>query len=199
LPLPEYPEPDVLFDHLLPRQRVDLLGHRACEREFLNVFSEEHMHHAWLLQGAHGLGKATMAWRMARFLLSQKEEQGEAQLLSDAPSLTMAADHPVFRQVAALSHPDLIVLQRSFQKEKKTFAKNIPVAELKKKLQALHNRPAGKWRVVLIDSADDMAKEGANAILKTLEEPPAHTVFLLISHHPGRLLPTILSLPDLFR
>ncbi len=153
------------------------------------ALGEGRLHHAWLLTGPQGVGKATLAWRLARHVLAHGPT-----LPAGAEDLFLPADHPVFRRVATGSHPDLRVLTR--RKDPKTGRPRaaIGVDDVREILQfAAMTAAEADWRVIIIDAADDLNTAAANALLKTLEEPPPATLFLLVSHAPGRLLPTIRS------
>lgn len=178
------PEPDrhSLAPH--PRETVDLFGQSRAEETFLAAARSGRQHHAWLITGPRGIGKATLCWRIARFLLAG----------GDRPSLDMESGHPVFRQVRALSAPGLALCRRPWDSRANRLRKEITVDEaraIKATLQL--SAPDVAWRVAIIDSVDDMNTGAANALLKILEEPPARTVLLLVSHRPSRLLPTIRS------
>jgi len=168
----------------LPRENPHLIGHAAAERTIGDALAGGRLHHAWLITGAEGVGKATLAYRFARRLLA-----GGA-----APGLAIAESHPTFRRVAAGSHADLLSIEREFDEKKKKMKKNIAVESVRQAPGFLHLTPAeGGWRVVIIDGAEDMSGGSANALLKVLEEPPSRAVLMLVSAAPGRLLPTIRS------
>lgn len=186
-----------------PRMTPALIGQGDAEAAFLDAFNAGRLHHAWLIAGPAGIGKATFAWRLARFLLSQPLDAGGAAadgLFGDAlapaapQSLDTAPDHPVARRVAALSEPRLFLLRRPWDADKGRFKQDIPVDEVRR-LKSFFNFSAvdGGRRVVIVDAADELNTAAANAILKVLEEPPGDTTLLLISHAPSRLLPTIRS------
>ena len=157
----------------------------AVERPFLEALERGRLHHAWLLCGLEGLGKATFAYRAARRLLGAAPDPGQG-LLGASPS------DPVSRQVAARSHPDLMVLERVGEDGKPR--KVIPVDEARRLPEFFAKAPASApYRVAIIDAVDDMNTNAANALLKTLEEPPPRGVLFLVSHSPGGLLPTIRS------
>lgn len=183
------PEADRLLDFAHPRETFTLVGHEAAERAALDAWNSGKMHHAWLITGPQGVGKATLAYRMARFLLANPREE-----LGPKDTLDVAPDHPEGRLVTAGSHPDLFVLRRPWDEKTKKHKSGIPVEEVRKvggffSTHASH----GGWRIVIVDAADDMNTSAANALLKVLEEPPAKAILILVSHSPGRLLPTIRS------
>lgn len=168
-----------------PRDTYDLMGHEASEAAFEDARARGRLHHAWLLTGPEGVGKATFAYRAARRLLGAPPAKGHGALGSDP-------DHPVSRQVAARSHPDLLVIERMGEDGK--LRKSIPVDEARKLSDFFSKSPAAApHRVAIIDPADDLNINAANAVLKTLEEPPPRGVIFLVSHSPGCLLPTIRS------
>ncbi|WP_425091603.1 DNA polymerase III subunit delta' [Tropicimonas sp. S265A] len=185
-----------------PRETTTLFGQDAAERAFLEAFNAGRLHHAWLLSGPEGIGKATLAWRIARFLLTRPLQSSNAggglfgEDLAPAPPRTLDTDpdHPAVRRAAALSEPRLFLLRRPWDAEKGRFKQDIPVDEVRR-LKSFFNFSAvdGGRRVVIVDAADDLNTAAANALLKVLEEPPRDTVLLLVSHAPSRLLPTIRS------
>jgi DNA polymerase III subunit delta' len=183
------PEADRLGDYPHPRHTHRLHGHSTAEAALAHAFGSGHMHHAWLLRGPEGIGKATLAYRFAKHVLANALERDR---LGD--SLEIADDTTASRQVAALSHPGLLVIRRPWNHKDKRFAASIPIDEVRRLRNFLsHSAEATAWRVVIVDSADELAGPAANALLKSLEEPPVRMVFLLISSEPGRLLPTIRS------
>lgn len=168
-----------------PRETFDWSGDEAHERAFLDAFERGRLHHAWLVVGQPGLGKATFAYRAARRLLGARAEPTLGPLGADP------AD-PVCRQIIGRAHPDLLVLQRDPEDGKAR--RNIPVEEARELPEFFSKSPAAApYRVAIIDTADDLNNFGANAVLKTLEEPPSRGVLFLISHAPGGLLATIRS------
>lgn len=175
-----------------------LIGHEAAELAFLKAFESGRMPHAWLISGPKGVGKATLAYRMARFLLAQPAEEDVAGMFGDlepaATSLQMPADARVFRQVAQQAHPDFRLLERTPNPKTGKLRTEIVIDDVRAIIDFLHLKAsASRWRVVLVDSADDLNRNSANALLKMLEEPSPNAVILLLSHAPQALLPTIRS------
>jgi len=174
-----------------------LIGHEAAELAFLNALSTGRMPHAWLITGPKGVGKATLAFRMARTLLSTPVEAQGSGLFGEAPrraiTLEMDSGHPTFRRVAELAHSDFRLLRRSLN-DKGKLRSEIVIEDVRAAIDFLRMTPAeGDWRVLIVDAADDLNRNAANALLKILEEPRPRTVLILVSHAPGRLLPTIRS------
>lgn len=170
---------------LHPRDVHDAQGLEGPEGAFLEAMDRGRLHHAWLLTGPEGVGKATFAYRAARRLLGAQADAALGLLGSQE-------GHPVSRQVAARSHPDLLVLERAGEDGKAR--KVIPVDEARRLPEFFSQSPASApYRIAIIDAVDDLNVNAANAVLKTLEEPPERGVLLLVSHSPGRLLPTIRS------
>lgn len=191
----DLPEADRAEGAPHPRHTLRLFGQEEAEAEFLAAMSGGRAHHAWLLSGPRGVGKATLAWRMARFLLA--EAPAEAGLFGEVPapaSLDVPEDHPVARRLSALSEPGCLLIRRAWDPDRKRLKAQITVDEVRK-LNSFFGLSAagGGRRVVIVDSADEMNPSAANALLKVLEEPPARAVLILVSHQPARLLPTIRS------
>lgn len=159
-----------------------MVGHDEAMAQFDAALASGRMHHAWLLAGPRGMGKAVAAHAMARRLLSWRPEGGP--------------DEQAAHLFDAGTHPDFLVLEREEREKGKgrELARNITVDQIRSAQGRLTMSAAlGGFRVILIDAVDDLEREGANAMLKTLEEPPARTVLILVAHNPGRLLPTIRS------
>ncbi len=172
-----------------PWQSTRLIGHDAAVSQFCTAFSSGRMHHAWLLSGPQGIGKATLAMHAARHVLSQtKADEGARTFEPSTWSESLVS------QVANGSHPDLLHLTRPYDQANKKFKQQLTVDEVRK-TQSFYGMTAGGggWRITIVDSADDMNRNAANALLKVLEEPPKRSLFFLISHEAGRLLPTIRS------
>ena len=180
-------EPDRLEGFSSPREVDRLFGHDAARAEFGEALTSGRLHHAWLLVGPEGVGKATLAYHLAREVLALRE--GDA-----APQAPITADHPVFRKVAALAHPNLLLIRRSWNDKTKRYSQWIGVDEVRR-LRSFLGHSAGEtgWRVVIVDRADDLNANAANALLKALEEPPLRTLFLLVATAEGRIPVTIRS------
>ena len=184
-------EPDRLPNAPHPRETLALVGHGVRERTFLDALASGRMHHAWLLGGPEGIGKASFAYRAARFLLAVGDPQARAARSAD---LSMPEHDPATRRVMARSHPDLHVLRRIPKPDGKSYTSNIPVDSIRRVIDRFGASAAeGGWRVCIVDSAEDMERSAANALLKLLEEPPPRALFLIVAHAPGRMLPTIRS------
>src|SRR5574338_103639 len=166
-----------------------IVGQDRAVQQFSGAWKRGALHHAWLLAGPRGVGKATFAREAATRVLA--EAAGPA--IPD-PGLETPADHRIARLVEAGSHPDLRWLERLQNEKTGNLARNITVDQVRLLGDLFDLTPAlSPWRVVVIDSIDDLEKSAANALLKMLEEPPANTIFFLVTHAPGRLLPTIRS------
>lgn len=187
-----FPESDRLGDFPHPRTVTSLIGQSEAEQAIFDAFMSGRMPHAWLLTGPKGIGKATLAWRAARFLLRYgMPEIAEA---AHATDMSVPDDHPVARQIASHSHPNILTIRRPWDEKLKRFKTVLTVDEVRKTMDFFGmSAGAGGWRIAIIDSADEMNVSAENALLKVLEEPPPQCAFFLISHQPGRLLPTIRS------
>jgi DNA polymerase-3 subunit delta' len=168
-----------------PRANPTLLGHPEAEATILEALRTGRMHHAWLITGPEGVGKATLAYRFARRLLAGRPAE---------ESLALDPTHPVFRRVAANSHADLLTVERMLNEKTRRMKTQIAVEDVRKITGFMSLTPAeGGWRVVVVDGAEDLNPASANALLKILEEPPPRAILLLVCAAPGRLLPTIRS------
>ena len=168
-----------------PRTNPLLLGHAEAEATILEAIRAGRMHHAWLITGPEGVGKATLAYRFARRLLAGR---------GAGDSLALDAGNPVFRRVAAGSHADLLTVERVMNEKTKRMKTQIAVEDVRKINGFMSLTPAeGGWRVVVVDGAEELNQASANALLKILEEPPPRAILLLVCSAPGRLLPTIRS------
>jgi DNA polymerase-3 subunit delta' len=179
-----------------PREAHDLYGHANAEAAFLDAYNSGRMHHAWLITGPKGIGKATLAWRIARFLLAAPVDEGDA-LFGAPPApdrLDISPENPVAHRIHALSEPGLCLIRRPWDREKKRLKTVITVEEVRKMKEFFGLSAGGNGRrVVIVDAAEEMNQNAANALLKMLEEPPKNATLLLVSHQPSRLLPTIRS------
>lgn len=183
-----------------PKNNPLCLGYGGQEEAILKLYNAGKMPHALIFSGAEGIGKLTFAYRLARFLLTQTlaDNAQDALFAPEEPvlatSMDVAPDHPVFRRIAAGGHSDFLVVQRLFDDLKGRRKETVEVAEVRKVAPFLRKTAAeGGWRVVIINDADTMNRSAQNAILKILEEPPAHTLLILVAHRPGALIPTIRS------
>jgi len=168
-----------------PRANPILLGHETAETTLAEALRSGRMHHAWLITGSDGIGKATLAFRFARRLLAGVPATG---------GLELDPSNPVFRRVAAGSHADLLTIERGYDDKRKRMRTQIAVEEVRRIGSFMSLTPAeGGWRVVIVDGAEELNQASANALLKVLEEPPPRAVLLLACAAPGRLLPTIRS------
>jgi DNA polymerase III subunit delta' len=150
------------------------------------------LHHAWLITGPEGIGKATLAYRFARILLAGQSAASAAH--APASGLVMDPSDPTFRRVAAASHADLLTIEREYDPKRKRMRTQIAVDDVRKVSGFMSLTPAeGGWRVVVVDGAEELNQASANALLKILEEPPPRAILLLVCSAPGRLLPTIRS------
>lgn len=182
------PERDVL----LPRETSVLYGHAEAERVLLEAYQSTRMPHAWLIGGPPGIGKATLAYRLARFVLAHPDPKSSD--VQAAAALAVDAENPVARRIAAQAQGDLLVLERVINEQTGKLYTVIRVDDVRRSVSFFGSTAGeGGWRIAIVDAVDDLQREGANALLKVLEEPPARTLLLLISHAPGRELPTIRS------
>lgn len=190
------PEPDRVPGYPHPRETRALYGQEAAERAFLAAWAEGRLHHGWLLRGPRGVGKATLAYRIARALIAEGPREAPGLFGEAAPpaSLDPPADCPVMRRIAAQGEARLRVLRRAVNPDTGRLRTQIIVEDVREVRRFLRlSMPDGGWRVVIVDPADEMNPSAANALLKVLEEPPPETALLLVTHAPGRLLPTIRS------
>jgi DNA polymerase-3 subunit delta' len=166
-----------------------IFGHSEAIEQFRKAWDSRALHHAWLLAGPRGVGKAHFARAAATRVLAQAAGPN-----FDAPGLDTPEDHPIAKLIAAGSHPDMRWLQRLENEKTGNISRNIKVDQVRELGEFMALSPAmSNWRVAVIDSVDELEPSAANALLKMLEEPPPNTIFFLVSHAPGRLLPTIRS------
>lgn len=190
--LDSLPETDRLDDAPHPRETLGLRGHAAEEAALLEAYRANRLPHAILIGGPVGIGKATFAWRLTRFLLANPDPASPA--VKNAQNLDVPGDHPVAQKLAALSHGDVFLLRREWNEKAKRPFTEIRADDVR---QAIHlfqqASSAGGYRICIVDSAEDLNRAGANALLKLIEEPPPRSLFLIIAHRPGQVLPTIRS------
>lgn len=189
-----------LQDALPPRANPLSLGHETVERALLDMAASSRMPHGLIFSGPPGIGKATMAFRLARFLLrapAQPEDGGLFGTPEPEPApenFNMSPDDPVFQRIASGGHPDLLTVERAFDEDKGRFKAELGVKQIREVAPFLHlTASSGGWRVVIVDDADTMTRAAQNAILKILEEPPPGALVILIAHRLGAMLPTIRS------
>jgi DNA polymerase III subunit delta' len=190
-------EPGDLAAAPAPRTNPELLGHEGAENALRRLFDAGRLPHALLLSGPRGIGKATLAFRLARFVLANGGGEGALGSLfgeTDASGLAIPPDSGTFRRVASGGHADLLTVERAYDPRRRRLRGEIIVENTRGISAFLRLTPAeGGWRVVIVDGADEMNRNAANALLKILEEPPRRSLLLLVAHSPGRLLPTIRS------
>ncbi len=168
-----------------PRENPILLGHEEAEATLAAAITSGRLHHAWLVTGAHGIGKATLAFRFARRLLAGPSPDG---------TLEVAPNSPTFRRVAAGSHADLLTVELAYDAKRKKMKSQIAVDDVRRITDFMALTPAEDgWRVAIVDGAEDLNQSSANALLKILEEPPRRAILVLTCAAPGRLPATIRS------
>src|SRR3954453_4289818 len=179
------------FAAVHPRETGALFGHREAEMALLNAYRSGRIPHAWLIGGPQGIGKATLAYRMARFVLAHRNPL--ASEVQRADTLAVDPSDPVARHVAAGAHGGLLTLERTLN-EKGVLRTVITVDETRETISFFGSTAAVEgWRVCIVDTVDELNANAANALLKVLEEPPRQSLFLLVSHAPARALATIQS------
>ncbi len=189
-----HPESDVVEGAPHPRVTTQFFGNAAAEIALLEAYRAGRLPQSWIIGGPEGIGKATLAWRFARFLFAHPDPATPE--VQNAESLFVAPDHPITSRVASLALGDLFVLRREWNvkaKPPKHFTE-IRVEDVRDAMEMFHlASSAGGWRVCIIDCAEDLNKSGANALLKLIEEPPPRSLFMFIAQRPGQILPTIRS------
>ncbi|WP_036281579.1 DNA polymerase III subunit delta' [Methylocystis sp. ATCC 49242] len=186
------PESDRYDDAPHPRETLAFFGNAAAERELLDAYRRNRMAQAWIIGGPEGIGKATLAWRLARFLLAHPEPHAPA--VQGAVSLAVPADHPAARRISTMALADIFLLRREWNEKTKKHFTEIRVDDVREIARSFHQGSGtGGWRIAIVDCADDLNRSAANALLKLVEEPPERSLFLFIAHQPGRILPTIRS------
>jgi DNA polymerase-3 subunit delta' len=186
------PESDRFGDTPHPRESYNCFGHAETERHFILSYMAGHLPQAFIVGGPPGVGKATLAWRLARFLLANPDPAaaaGEART-----DLFVAPDHPVSRQIAAMAHPDLVLLRREWNPETKKHYTQIQVDDVRRAIHMFQQAAGrGGYRICVLDCAEDLNPHSANALLKLVEEPPPRSLFLIVAHRPGQMLATLRS------
>ncbi|MEM8749317.1 MAG: DNA polymerase III subunit delta' [Pseudomonadota bacterium] len=185
----ERPVADRIDDVPLPSESMFLEGHAEAAQKIASLYKSGTLHHAWLLSGPRGIGKATFAFHAARHLLAHPDGASAPDHIDPE-----SWPHNLVRQVAQAAHPDLLHLTRPWDDKTKRFKTQVSVDEVRK-TQAFYSMTAGGggWRITIVDAADDMNASAANALLKILEEPPKRSIFFIVTHAAGGLLPTIRS------
>ncbi|MGE5166248.1 MAG: DNA polymerase III subunit delta' [Sphingobacteriales bacterium] len=175
-----------------PRETTSLFGHAEAEKALLDAYKTGRIAHAWLIGGPPGIGKATLAYRLARFVLANPDPYSLE--VQKASSLNVDPAHPVARRMAAQAQGDLLVLERVVNEQTGKLYTVIRVDDVRRTVSFFGSTAGeGGWRIAIVDAVDDLQREGANALLKVLEEPPQRSLILLVSNAPGRELPTIRS------
>ena len=188
----DLPEADALAGAPHPRHVYSLIGHERAEAEMLSAYREGRLAHAWLIAGKEGIGKATLAWAFARFVLANPDPAAKA--VREALDLHVEPSHSAARLLAGLAHPDFALIRREWQGATKRLAAEISVEAVRRGLQVFQLSAAfGGWRIAIVDCAEDLNRNSANALLKMVEEPPERSLILIVSHRPSQLLPTIRS------
>ncbi len=186
------PESDCVEDAPHPRHNHLLFGHHAAEQEMLGAYRAGRLQQAWIIGGEEGIGKATLAWRFARFLFANPRHDSPA--VAAARDLSVSPDHPAAHRIASLSLGDLALLRREWNDKTKKHYTEIRMDDVRHALGMFqHAAGEGGWRICIVDCAEDLNRSGANALLKVMEEPPPRSLFLIVSHRPARILPTIRS------
>ena len=188
----ELAESDAFPDAPHPRRARALVGHKTAEAEMLSAYRGGRLAHAWLIGGMQGIGKATLAWRFARFVLANPAPSVKA--VRAATDLRVDPNNPAARLLDALAHPDFALIRREWKANPKRLATEIAVDDVREALETFHLTAAfGGWRVAIVDCAEDLNANSANALLKTIEEPPTRSLIFIVSHRPGQVMATIRS------
>ena len=174
-----------------PRATTALFGHTAAEQALLSAYRSGRVPHAFLIAGPRGIGKATLAYRMARFVLAHPDPASRE--VQTATSLAIDAKHPVARRIAAQAQPDLLVIARTLN-DKGVLHKQIAVEDVRRTVVFFGSTAGeGGWRIAIVDAVDELNRSGANALLKVLEEPPRRALLFLVSHSAARVPATLRS------
>ncbi len=190
------PEADAAEGLPHPRHAPQLIGHAAAVTDFCAALASDRMHHAWLITGPKGIGKATFAWKAAEHLLNSPNDAGAAlfDMPPDPQGFVTDPEGAVARRMRALSEPRVLLVRRGWNEKTKKLSAEITVDEVRRLNQFFGlSAVDGGRRVVIVDAVDEMNRNAANALLKLLEEPPEDAILLLVAHQPAKLLPTIRS------
>lgn len=186
------PESDRAANARAPRQTTGLFGHAHAEAGLLAAYRSGKLAQAWLIGGPEGIGKATLAWRMARFLLAHPDPQSGS--VQSATDLFVPPEHAAARKIAAASHGDVFTLRREWNEKTKKHFTEIRADDVRQAIHLFQQASGeGGWRICILDCAEDLNRSSANALLKMIEEPPPRSLFLIIAQKPGQVLPTIRS------
>ena len=186
------PESDALTNAPHPRLTDELFGQQAAEHELLEAYRSGKLPHAWILGGEKGIGKATLAWQFAKFILSYPDPAHP--FVKQATTLFVEKTHPVVQRIHALGHGDVHVLRREWNDKTKKHFSDIRAEDVRSAVHVFQRAASeGGYRIVILDSAEDLNGSSANALLKMIEEPPDKSLFLIVSHRPNQILPTIRS------
>jgi DNA polymerase III subunit delta' len=182
------PEADRIEDAPHPRENFDLVGHAEAERGLLDAYRANRLPHAFLIGGERGIGKATLAWRLARFLLANPDPAAAR----TAQDLHVDPNHPVASRIAALSHANVFLLRREWNEKTRRHFSEIRVDDVRQAIHRFQHASQG-YRICIVDCADELNRSAANALLKLVEEPPPRSLFLIVAHRPALVLPTLRS------
>jgi hypothetical protein len=186
------PESDCVEDAPHPRHNHLLFGHGDAELQLLEAYRSGRLPQAWIIGGQEGVGKATLAWRFARFLFANPLFGSAG--VARAHDLSVSPEHPVAHRIDSMSIGDLALLRREWNEKTKKHFTEIRMDDVRHALELFHHAAGeGGWRICIVDCAEDLNRSGANALLKVMEEPPPRSLFLIVSHRPARILPTIRS------
>ncbi len=186
------PETERFEDAPHPREALALIGHAEAERALLDAYRGNRLPQAIILGGPAGIGKATLAWRLTRFLLAHPDPSAAA--VRAAENLSVPVDHPVVHKLMALSHGDVFLLRREWNEKAKRPFTEIRADDVRHAIHMFQQAAgAGGYRICIVDCAEDLNRAGANALLKLVEEPPPRALFLIIAHRPAQVLPTLRS------
>ncbi len=184
------PEADRFEDAPHPRETFELVGHAEAESALLDALKTNRLPHAFIIGGETGIGKATLAWRLARFVLANPDPAA----VYAARDLAVEPNHPAARKIRALSHGNVFLLRREWHEKTKRHFTEISVEDVRQAAHMFqHCAGAEAYRICIVDSADELSRSAGNALLKLVEEPPPRSLFLIVAHRPGLVPPTLRS------